>query len=165
MSKYRWTILLLGGFLMLGQFLNCAGPADEMLAATNRARTSGAGVCGGEALWPLEIDPRLTAAAEQHAGDLARHGLGRNSHIGSDGSNPITRMRRNGFTPTCGHENILWTHGPDPGIAAVVEHWTGSQSECEFLLSDEVDAMGWARAVDPERGVTWYVAVYDREAR
>jgi uncharacterized protein YkwD len=53
---------------------------------------------------PLTIDPRLAAAAQRHARDMAaRH---RMSHRGSDGSSPFRRMEAEGFAFRRAGENV-----------------------------------------------------------
>jgi uncharacterized protein YkwD len=55
-----------------------------------------AAIAGAQPRQPLAWNPRLAAAAQAHSEDMARNRF--QSHTGSDGSNPETRMDRAGVT-------------------------------------------------------------------
>ncbi|MFJ7585961.1 CAP domain-containing protein [Streptomyces sp. NPDC097617] len=63
---------------------------DEILSLVNAERAK----AGCEA---LTVDPRLAAAAQAHADDMAANGL--NAHTGSDGSSYTARMEKAGYSP------------------------------------------------------------------
>ncbi|MFF5781455.1 CAP domain-containing protein [Streptomyces virginiae] len=63
---------------------------DEILALVNAEREK----AGCE---PLTVDPRLAAAAQAHADDMAANGL--TAHTGSDGSSDLARMEKAGYSP------------------------------------------------------------------
>ncbi|MFI7353736.1 CAP domain-containing protein [Streptomyces avidinii] len=46
---------------------------------------------------PLTVDPRLAAAAQAHADDMAANNL--TAHTGSDGSSDLARMEKAGYPP------------------------------------------------------------------
>lgn len=73
----------------------------EVLDSVNALRAA-AGVA------PVQLDNRLTAAAATHAQDMARQN--RPWHFGSDGSSPIDRVRRVGYTGLMIGENISETY-------------------------------------------------------
>ncbi|MFF4419591.1 CAP domain-containing protein [Streptomyces sp. NPDC001549] len=63
---------------------------DEILVLVNEERKN----AGCE---PLTVDPRLAAAAQAHADDMAANGL--TAHDGSDGSTALSRMEKAGYSP------------------------------------------------------------------
>ncbi|MFD7785202.1 CAP domain-containing protein [Streptomyces nojiriensis] len=63
---------------------------DEILAMVNAEREKAG--CD-----PLTVDPRLAAAAQAHADDMAANGL--TAHTGSDGSSDLSRMEKAGYSP------------------------------------------------------------------
>ncbi|MFB7261449.1 CAP domain-containing protein [Streptomyces nojiriensis] len=63
---------------------------DEILALVNAERAK-------VNCEPLTVDPRLAAAAQAHADDMAANGL--TAHTGSDGSSALSRMEKAGYSP------------------------------------------------------------------
>ncbi len=59
---------------------------------------------GRVGLSPLRLHSQLTAAAQAHSEDMARHNF--MSHTGSDGSSPFDRMRRYGYNFRWAGENV-----------------------------------------------------------
>jgi hypothetical protein len=69
-----------------------------LLQEVNDARSSSRR-CGTQsfaAAAPLRLESRLTAAAEAHSQDMYDHGF--MSHTGSDGSDVVRRVERQGYT-------------------------------------------------------------------
>lgn len=60
---------------------------------------------------PLQLSPELIAAAKTHAFDMARQN--RPWHFGSDGSSPIDRVARAGYSGRLVGENISETYEDD----------------------------------------------------
>jgi uncharacterized protein YkwD len=91
-----------------------AAPVDAVqleqmvLELINDARTS-------RGLAPLELDPLMTEVARVHAQDMMESG--KVSHVGSDGSLPLDRLRRGGVRFNWGGENIwtYWGRQPEKG--------------------------------------------------
>ncbi|MFF4447880.1 CAP domain-containing protein [Streptomyces sp. NPDC001502] len=68
---------------------------------------------------PLTVDPRLAAAAQAHADDMAANGL--TAHDGSDGSTALSRMEKAGYSPAGpSSENVS-----GPGHASSKSHVDG----------------------------------------
>lgn len=99
----------------------------------------------GKSLRPLALDARLTAAAEAHVRDLARHD--RISHMGSDGSNPWQRIKRTGYAPRLAAENVA---AGQATLAETVQDWKDSPTHNANLLNAEATQMGIAVAYDPD---------------
>ncbi len=59
---------------------------------------------GRAGLSPLRLHSQLTAAAQAHSNDMARHHF--MSHTGSDGSSPFDRMKRHGYNFRRAGENV-----------------------------------------------------------
>lgn len=134
-----------------------ASPALACLDATERemvrlinARRRAAGVP------PLEVDPRLSAAARAHALDMGRHDTF--SHTGSDGSDVGARARRVGYEWRSIGENIAagWT------LADVtVDGWYHSPGHRRNLLDPKARELGVAYVQVPGSEYTHYwVSVY-----
>lgn len=74
---------------------------SETIESINATRTA-------QGLTPLVKNPQLTRAAERHSGDMAAQN--RPWHWGSDGSSPIDRAYRAGYTGRWIGENISETY-------------------------------------------------------
>lgn len=128
--------------------------AERVLQLTNKARSQ-ARRCGSEqfaAAPPLTLSPSLSAAAREHARDMARHSM--LSHQGSDGSTPALRISREHYAWRAVAENVA--SGPT-SAQEVVDGWVASPGHCENLMSPRYTQMGIAYTVDPksEGGVYW----------
>lgn len=116
------------------------GPTDEreipfrLLDSINTLRqAAGAG--------PLTLDPQLTAAAATHSRDMAIQN--RPWHFGSDGSSPIDRIRRVGYTGGLIGETISETF----------------ENELETLAAWMQEATTRTVILDPaatKMGVSWF---------
>ncbi|MFI1645827.1 CAP domain-containing protein [Streptomyces avidinii] len=66
-----------------------SSPGEILTLVNNERKTAG---CD-----PLTVDPRLAAAAQAHADDMAANNL--SGHDGSDGSTYLSRMEKAGYSP------------------------------------------------------------------
>lgn len=90
-----------------------ASYATEIVTLTNSERETAGCV-------PLDVDDRLTAAAQLHAEDMAEHG--KMDHVGSNGSTFDERIRDQGH-PKPGAENVARGY---PDAATTVREWMAS---------------------------------------
>ncbi|MGI3169748.1 CAP domain-containing protein [Pseudooceanicola sp. C21-150M6] len=104
----------------------------EMLDAVNALRAA-----SGAA--PVELDSRLTAAAATHAQDMSRQN--RPWHFGSDGSSPIDRVRRVGFTGLMLGENISETYETE---IETLSAWMDQDDTRRVILDRRAVGMGFA---------------------
>lgn len=96
-------------------------------------------------LKPLQLSPELTAAAKAHSRDLAR--FDRISHYGSDGSNPLDRVKRAGYNPRLAAENVGTGQAT---FEEVLQGWKASPSHNKNLLMADARHMGIALVQDPK---------------
>lgn len=75
----------------LGTVAGSAARADDLTAAIYGGIAGLRPACG-----TIGDDPRLTEAAQRHADDLVRNGVG-GGHTGSDGSSPRVRIADAGY--------------------------------------------------------------------
>jgi uncharacterized protein YkwD len=92
-------------------------------------------------------DPRLTAAAQRHADDLAQNGV--SGHIGSDGSSPHSRIADAGYT-WIGYtgEIVYWGTGSRATPSAALDGWMASPVHRAIILDCGFTAAGFAIAWD-----------------
>lgn len=170
MRAMRSAILLLASTLMLAA---CAGgtttvttsdgttgrakiyriPAQEsrvqfrMLDAVNALRqASGAQT--------LELNASLNAAAMTHARDISLQN--RPWHFGSDGSSPIQRAQRAGYTQTVLGENISETYETE--IETLTAWMEQDDTRAALLDSDGAD-MGFGWFQEPGGKIWWTLLV------
>ena len=86
-------------------------------------------------------EPRLAAAAERHAEDMAARGF--ISHDGSDGSTPQDRVTDAGYASCMTAENIALQ--PDTERELVTQ-WMNSPAHRTNMLRGNADAFGLAQA-------------------
>ena len=125
-----------------------AGAAAQVVQLVNARRQA-------SGLNRLASDPRLDAAAQAHACDMAQRGFF--DHRGSDGSMPKHRIRASGFRACLSAENIaLDWRSP----AAVVQAWMESPGHAANILRPGVAQIG--TAFIPRRGARgpWVVQVF-----
>jgi uncharacterized protein YkwD len=94
-------------------------------------------------LKPVELNPQLTAAAKDHARDLAK--WDRISHYGSDGSNPWDRVKRSGYNPKVAAENVGTGQAT---VDEVFKGWRESDGHNKNLLLPDATHMGIALVRD-----------------
>jgi hypothetical protein len=95
-------------------------------------------------LGPVEIHPRLTAAAQEHSEDLARHDT--ISHQGSDGSQPWTRVERAGYPARFTAENVSVGR---ISMDSLIMGWRHSPPHNANLLASNARQMGIAMVYRP----------------
>ena len=88
---------------------------------------------------PVEMDPKLTAAAATHSRDM--HVQNRPWHFGSDGSSPIDRVRREGYTGELIGENISETYETELQTLAA---WMDEKDTRRIILAPKAARMGFA---------------------
>jgi uncharacterized protein YkwD len=128
--------------------------SSRVLALTNAARAE-ARRCGSSnfpAAAPVSLDPRLTAAADEHSRDMALHGF--LDHRGTDGTHPDERMARAGYDGRLFGENVA---SGDATAESVVSGWLASPEHCRTLMAAGFQQMGVAFGVnlDSEGRVYW----------
>lgn len=128
------------------------GPRDEeeipfrMLDSVNTLRqAAGAG--------PLQLDAQLTAAAATHSRDMAIQN--RPWHFGSDGSSPIDRIRRVGYTGGLVGETISETFENELETLAA---WMQERTTRDVILDPSATRMGLAWFQE-DGGKIWWTLV------
>jgi uncharacterized protein YkwD len=99
---------------------------------------------------PLTLDDRLTAAAATHARDMSVQN--RPWHFGSDGSSPVDRVRRVGFTGQLVGETISETYETELETLAA---WMDEEVTRRVILSPDARQMGFAWHQDPSGKIWW----------
>jgi uncharacterized protein YkwD len=121
---------------------------DALIAAHNRERAEAK-------LPPLQPNPLLTAAAGEHARDMAEHR--KLSHDGSDGSDPPKRVTRRGYRYQEVGENVA---EGQTSVTQVMRTWMDSPPHRKNILGDYTE-IGVAVAPDAEKILYW-CAVFGR---
>lgn len=88
---------------------------------------------------PVQFDARLNAAAATHSRDMANQN--RPWHFGSDGSSPIQRIQRAGFSGSLIGENISETYESE---LETLGAWMEKPDTRRIILSKEANLMGFA---------------------
>ena len=99
---------------------------------------------------PLELNPLLTAAAETHSRDMSAQN--RPWHFGSDGSSPIDRARRAGFTGQMRGENISETYETESQTLAA---WMSQENTRNVVLDKNATQLGFAWFQEPGGKLWW----------
>ena len=95
----------------------------------------------------LQRDPRLEAAAQEHAMDMA--GQKYLDHTSPDGVAPLERMRSRGYTePSCSNctwqfyfgENLAWSRATKPEI--IMQYWLRSKEHRAHIFSPHYRDIG-----------------------
>ncbi len=126
--------MLLLALLFAGRAEAQGTEAARVLTLINQARANAG-------LVPLAASAQLTAAAQAHANDMARNGVGI-GHTGSDGSTPAARIVRAGYG--------TYSWGPLVGenwaalftVDASVSAWLGDAPHRENILKPEYREIG-----------------------
>jgi uncharacterized protein YkwD len=92
-------------------------------------------------LSPLRLHSRLTATAQAHSNDMARHNF--MSHTGSDGSSFADRMKRHGYNFRTGAENVA---AGQSSAQHVMESWMNSSRHRKNILGPNYRDIGIAYA-------------------
>lgn len=127
-------------------------PGDEQAIAF-RLLDSVNTVRGAKALTPLSFDARLNAAAATHSRDMAVQN--RPWHFGSDGSSPLSRVQRSGYTGRLVGELISETYETE---LETLSTWMASPSTREVIMDPEARFIGFAWFQEPS-GKLWWTMV------
>lgn len=120
-----------------------AGIPFRMLDGVNALR-----MASGRA--PLELDAALTAAAATHSRDMAIQN--RPWHFGSNGSSPLDRVRRVGFTGPLVGEVISETFENETETLAA---WMQQPDTRNVILDPDARRMGVAWLQEPGGKIWW----------
>jgi uncharacterized protein YkwD len=127
----------------LGTVAGFAVRADDLDTALYNGVNGLRQTCGA-----IRDDPRLAAAAQRHAGDIVRNGVG-GGHIGSDGSSPYSRIADAGSTRArYTGEIIYWGTGSRATPSAALDGWMASPVHRAIILDCAFTAVGFAIAWD-----------------
>ena len=99
---------------------------------------------------PVVLNPQLMAAAAAHSQDMAQQN--RPWHWGSDGSSPIDRARRQGFTGELVGENISETYETE---TETLSAWMGLSDTRDVILNPTATEMGFAWYQEPSGKIWW----------
>lgn len=116
-----------------------APEAATLLALVNDARAQPR-TCGSTAFTaaaPLELEPRLTRAAQLHSADM--QATGTFSHTGSDGSSLADRVDRQGYPWSALAEDIAYGYGTP---RAAVDAWLASPGHCSAIMGPGYQDLG-----------------------
>lgn len=111
---------------------------------------------GVKGLENVKLDAKLNAAAATHSRDMAVQN--RPWHFGSDGSSPIDRVQRVGYTGTLLGENISETYESELETLAA---WMETSATRAVILNPEARDMGLAWFQE-ENGKIWWTLVMGR---
>lgn len=99
---------------------------------------------------PVELNAQLNAAAATHARDMSVQN--RPWHFGSDGSSPLDRVRRVGYTGALVGENISETYENDLDTLAA---WMQQPDTRRTILDPNARDMGFAWFQEPNGKIWW----------
>jgi uncharacterized protein YkwD len=100
----------------------------------------------------IDDDPRLTAAAQQHANDMLANGV--DGHIGSDGSSPGARMANAGYAGAGSTgEIVYWGTGSAAAPDSALDLWMESPPHRAIIMNCSYTAGGFAAASDGNKMV------------
>lgn len=119
----------------------------RMLDSVNALRSA-----SGQA--PLELNASLNAAAATHARDMSVQN--RPWHFGSDGSSPIQRVQRAGYTKTLLGENISETFETETETLAA---WMQQPDTRAAILDPQGEDLGFAWFQEPGGKIWWTMIV------
>jgi uncharacterized protein YkwD len=115
----------------------------RMLDSVNALRAS-----SGQA--PVQLDPNLNAAAATHSRDMAIQN--RPWHFGSDGSSPIERVQRVGYTGGLVGEVISETYETE---LETLGAWMEQPDTRRIILTPEARNMGFAWHQESSGKIWW----------
>ena len=105
------------------------GSVDQVVTRVNGERASAG--CD-----PLRVDPRLTAAAQEHSEDMDRRDY--MGHENPEGEGPADRALRHGYD-AWGAENVA---EGQTSAAQVMDAWMGSRGHRDNILNCDLVAIG-----------------------
>jgi uncharacterized protein YkwD len=124
-------------------------PADasaityRMLDGVNQLRAA-------RSLTPLTLDSSLTAASATHARDMAVQN--RPWHFGSDGSSPLVRVQRAGYTGVLDGELISETFQTE---LETLSAWMNEADTRAVIMDPKSTQMGFAWFQEPSGKIWW----------
>lgn len=131
------------------------GPGDagkityRMLDAINAERNH-------DHMGPLELNADLTAAAATHSRDMSVQN--RPWHFGSDGSSPIDRVKRTGYTGNFLGEDISETYETELTTLAA---WLGEKDTRDVILDPRATSLGFAWYQESNGKIWWTLVTGD----
>jgi len=99
---------------------------------------------------PVQLDPLLNAAAATHSRDMSIQN--RPWHFGSDGSSPIDRLARVGYTGTLIGEVISETYETE---TETLSAWMQDPNTRAVILNPAASRMGLAWLQEPAGKIWW----------
>jgi uncharacterized protein YkwD len=134
-----WSVVITA----LGAVAGFAARADDFGTAIYNGVNQLRQTCG-----VIGDDPRLTVAAQRHADDMLKNGVGGGGHIGSDGSSPQARIADAGYS-RAGYtsEIVYWGNGSHATPSAALGLWMESPPHRAVILDCGLTAAGFAIAV------------------
>jgi uncharacterized protein YkwD len=124
-----------------------SGDADEisfrLLDSVNTLR-------GAQSLVPMTFDARLNAAAATHARDMSVQN--RPWHFGSDGSSPLVRVQRAGFTGRLVGELISETYETE---LETLSAWMAQADTRAVIMDPSARYLGFAWYQEPAGKIWW----------
>lgn len=158
--------MMLGGALVLAA---CSKPAPPPLAAdgkpapqvypikpddapaiTYRMVDGVNDLRGARNLTPLALEPSLTAAAATHSRDMAVQN--RPWHFGSDGSSPLVRVQRAGYTGVLLGELISETFETE---LSTLSAWMADADTRAVIMDPRASQIGFAWFQEPSGKIWW----------
>lgn len=109
---------------------------------------------------PLQLNAQLNASAATHARDMSIQN--RPWHFGSDGSSPLDRLRRVGYSGHLTGEAISETYETELETLAA---WTQQPSTRGVLLDPRANEMGFAWFQESNGKIWWALVLADRTRR
>lgn len=124
--------------------------AAEAAAIPNRVLEQVNMLRAGSGAAPLTLDQGLNAAAAAHSRDMAAQN--RAWHFGSDGSSPLDRARRSGYSGHLIGENISESYEND---IATLQAWMQARDTRDVIMDPTATTLGVAWYQEPSRKVWW----------
>ena len=108
---------------------------------------------GASGVAPMQLNAQLNAAAATHAQDMAVQN--RPWHFGSDGSSPLDRVRRTGYTGILMGENISETYETE---LETLSAWMEQRDTRDVILDPNATDLGFAWFQE-KNGKIWWTLV------
>lgn len=125
----------------------CVTPADETEKISETFKQINA-YRAQKRLNPLTQNPKLTAVAAHHACDMAS--MGKHSHVGSNGADLVTRIKKQGYKFSAANENV-----GKFGESKPAHWWFGSPGHRANILSPKIREIGLGVALGPDKQFYW----------
>jgi len=105
---------------------------------------------GARGLQPLELNAQLNAAAATHSRDMAVQN--RPWHFGSDGSSPVDRVRRVGYSGKMRGELISETYQSE---LETLSDWMENPETRRVIMDPQATEMGFSFFQEPNGKIWW----------